>query len=75
MSAFAPPSNRCPCGRRWADCPWRDMRPTKPQWEKCHGKQRRAIDRALLQDLERQIVAEEAASREAIARAFGRPAI
>ena len=63
------PSDRCPCGRRWAECPFRDSRPTKPQWEKCHGKQRRAIDRALLAGLEKEIGEEQAR----IALAFGRP--
>jgi hypothetical protein len=43
-------------------------------WERRFGRRRRAIDRALLEELERQIAAEERERREAIARAFGRPA-
>jgi hypothetical protein len=48
-------------------------------WERRFGRRRRAIDRALLEELERQIASEEAAReleerRIAIARAFGRPA-
>lgn len=48
-------------------------------WERRYGRRRRAIDRGLLEELERQIAREELerealARREAIARAFGRPA-
>jgi hypothetical protein len=48
-------------------------------WERRYGRRRRAIDRALLAELEAAIAAEEAARelaerRAAIARAFGRPA-
>ena len=47
-------------------------------WERRFGRRRRAIDRALLEELERQIAAEEEARdaverREALARVFGRP--
>ena len=47
-------------------------------WERRFGRRRRAIDRALLEELERQIALEEEAReaaerREALARVFGRP--
>lgn len=47
-------------------------------WERRYGRRRRAIDRALLEELERRIAVEEAAReleerRIAIGRAFGRP--
>jgi hypothetical protein len=48
-------------------------------WERRFGRRRRAIDRKLLEELEAAIAAEEREreareQREAIARAFGRPA-
>lgn len=55
-------------------------------WERRFGRRRRAIDRALLEELERQIGLEEAVeglaqrdreaqdARERLARVFGRPA-
>ena len=47
-------------------------------WERRFGRRRRAIDRALLEALERQIALEEETReaverREALARVFGRP--
>ena len=47
-------------------------------WERRFGRRRRAIDRALLEELERQIALEEETReaverREALARVFGRP--
>ena len=47
-------------------------------WERRFGRRRRAIDRALLEELERQIALEELERearerREALARVFGRP--
>jgi hypothetical protein len=53
-------------------------------WQQAYGARRRAIDRALLAELERQIAAEELEpvtridteiDRAAIARAFGRPVL
>jgi hypothetical protein len=48
------------------------------EWERRFGRRRRSIDRALLEELERQIALEEREreareQRDAIARAFGRP--
>jgi hypothetical protein len=48
-------------------------------WERRFGRRRRAIDRAVLEAAERAIAAEDREreareQREAIARAFGRPA-
>ena len=48
------------------------------EWERRFGRRRRAIDRALLEALERQIALEEETReaverREALARVFGRP--
>lgn len=47
-------------------------------WERRFGRARRAIDRRLLEELERQIALEELERearevREALARVFGRP--
>ena len=47
-------------------------------WERRFGRRRRALDRALLEELERQIALEDEAReaaerREALARVFGRP--
>ena len=50
--------------------------PSANEWERRFGARRRAADKKLLADLERQIGAEEKAAEEArltIARAFGRP--
>jgi hypothetical protein len=46
------------------------------EWEQRFGAKRRAVDRALLAEFERQIAREEkaaAAERRRIAQAFGRP--
>jgi hypothetical protein len=51
--------------------------PTKGSWEAQHGAARRAIDRALLEEAERQISSQpsiEDEIRETIAREFGSPA-
>jgi hypothetical protein len=50
--------------------------PKKNDWQSRFGAKRRAIDRALLAEVEQQIAREEKdqrVSRETIAKAFGRP--